>query len=168
MPAESRLPDLRNSGRLTAQPAAGRFADDVHVFPIRVYYEDTDASGVVYHANYLRFAERARTEMWCTLGMQQSQLAAEAGILFVIRRCFADFLAPARLDDRLEVASRLTDLRGASIDLQQEVRRDGTDLVRLEVRLACITTQGRAARLPAAVRQAFAPLCRATGAPGAI
>ena len=110
---------------MTAEPAAGTFAGDVYVFPVRVYYEDTDAGGVVYHANYLQFAERARTEMLRTLGMQQSQLAAETGILFVIRRCVADFLAPARLDDRLEVASRLIDLRGASIDLHQDVRRDG-------------------------------------------
>ena len=159
------MPDLQR--HLTAEPAVGTFAGDVHVFPVRVYYEDTDAGGVVYHANYLQFAERARTEMLRTLGTQQSQLAAEAGILFVIRRCVADFLAPARLDDRLEVASRLIDLRGASIDLHQDVRRDGAVLVRLQVRLACMTIQGRAVRLPAAVRQAFAPLCRVTGEPRA-
>jgi acyl-CoA thioester hydrolase len=127
----------------------------VHLFQVRVYYEDTDAGGAVYHANYLRFAERARTEMLRGLGIQQSRLAAEDGILFVMRRCIADFLAPARLDDQLVVASRLLDLRGASIDFKQSVTREGFDLVRLQVKLACMSN-GRAARLPAQVRAALA------------
>jgi acyl-CoA thioester hydrolase len=130
-------------------------AGGVHLFPVRVYYEDTDAGGFVYHANYLQFAERARTEMLRGLGMQQSRLAAEDGILFVMRRCIADFLAPASLDDQLVVASRLLDLRGASIDFEQNVTREGFDLVRLQVRLACMSN-GRAARLPAQVRAALA------------
>jgi acyl-CoA thioester hydrolase len=121
---------------------------------VRVYYEDTDAGGFVYHASYLRFAERARTEMLRGLDMEQSRLAAEDGILFVMRRCIADFLAPARLDDQLVVASRLLDLRGASIDFAQDVRRAGFDLVRLRVELACMRN-GRAARLPVPVRAAL-------------
>jgi len=128
----------------------------VHRFAVRVYYEDTDAGGLVYHANYLQFAERARTEMLRSFGVQQSQLTAEQGIYFVIRRCLVDFLAPARLDDHLEVATRMVDLRGASIDLQQDVTRDGLDLVRLRVKLACMTSAGRAARLPPAIRALFA------------
>jgi len=112
-------------------------------------------AGSSNHANYLQFAERARTEMLRGLGMQQSRLAAKDGILLVIRRCIADFLAPARLDDQLVVASRLLDLRGASIDLEQNVTRDGFDLVRLQVKLACMSN-GRAARLPAPVWAALA------------
>ena len=88
--------------------------------------------------------------------MQQSRLAAEDGILFVMRRCIADFLAPARLDDQLVGASRLLDMRGASVDLEQNVTRGGFDLVRLQVELACMSSNGRAARLPRAVRAALA------------
>ena len=130
----------------------------MHLFPVRVYYEDTDAGGVVYHSNYLRFAERARTEMLRHLGLQQSRLLAEDGIGFVMRRCVADFLAPARLDDLLLVASRPTGLRGASLDLRQNVTRDGLELVRLQVKLACMSISGRPARLPPSVRAALATL----------
>jgi acyl-CoA thioester hydrolase len=140
---------------MTSDLANGARRRGVHLFPVRVYYEDTDAGGFVYHANYLRFAERARTEMLRGLGMQQSRLAAEDGILFVMRRCIADFLAPARLDDQLIVASRVLDLRGASIDLEQNVTRDGFDLMQLQVKLACMSN-GRAARLPTQVRAALA------------
>ena len=133
----------------------GTFERGAHLFPVRVYYEDTDAGGFVYHANYLRFAERARTEMLRGLGMQQSRLAAEDGVLLVMRRCIADFLSPARLDDQLVVASRLLDVRGASVDVEQNVTRGGFDLMRLRVELACMSN-GRAARLPARVRAALA------------
>lgn len=142
--------------RANPDPRAGGPQQGVHLFAVRVYYEDTDAGGVVYHANYLQFAERARTEMLRDLGMQQSRLWSEDGIGFVVRRCTADFLAPARLDDHLLVASRLLDLRGASLDLEQVVRRDDLDLVRLRVKLACMTADGRAARLPERVRAAIA------------
>lgn len=108
-----------------------------------------------YHANYLRFAERARTEMLRRLGMEQSRLAAEDGILFVMRRCNADFVAPARLDDSLglgEPAAR----SARRLDRSRTVLiRDGFDLVRLRVGLACMR-DGRVARLPAPVRAALA------------
>ena len=81
--------------------AGSGFVDGVHVFSMRVYYEDTDAAGIVYYANYLKFAERARTEMLRALGTDQSRLAAEQGIAFAVRRCTADYLKPARLDNRL-------------------------------------------------------------------
>ena len=103
----------------------------MHVFPVRVYYEDTDAAGMVYHSNYLQFAERARTELLRHFGLQQSRLWTEQGIGFVMRRCVVDFLAPARLDDLLLVTSRLIEMRGASLDFQQNVTRDGLELVRL-------------------------------------
>lgn len=129
-----------------------------HRFRVRVYYEDTDAGGLVYHASYLKFAERARTEMLRETGFAQSQLSQELGIIFVLRRCVADFLAPARLDDHLVVASRLVDLRGASLAFEQIIWRDSLELVRLGVKLACMSASGRAARLPAQVRTALAEL----------
>ena len=113
---------------------------------------------MVYHSNYLRFAERARTELLRHLGFQQSRLLAEDGISFVMRRCVVDFVAPARLDDELLVASRLTELRGASLDLRQNVTRSGLELARLQVKLACKSMSGRPARLPPSVRAAFATL----------
>ena len=143
---------------MPTDPARHPVADRVHHFPVRVYYEDTDAGGVVYHANYLQFAERARTEMLRERGVAQSQLTAEMGVLLVLRRCVADFLAPARLDDNLLVTSRLTDLRGASLDLEQIVTRNRLELVRLRVKLACMSADGRAVRLPAPIRTILAEL----------
>lgn len=129
----------------------------IHVFPVRVYYEDTDAGGVVYYANYLKFAERARTELLRLLGIEQSRLAGEAGLVFVVRHCAADFLRPARLDDGLEIHTGVTDVRGASVDLSQSVRRNGDELVRMDVRIACMkrADPGRPARIPQGIRAAF-------------
>ena len=128
----------------------------------RVLYADTDRSGIVYHANYLQFAERARTEVLRDVGLQQSQLRADYGILLTVRRLIADFLAPAQLDDRLVVATRLLKLRGASLDVEQIIRRDSLELVKLHVKLACATTAGRATRLPDRLRTALASVT-ATG-----
>ena len=119
------------------------FLDGVHVFPLRVYYEDTDAAGIVYYANYLKFAERARTEMLRALGTNQSRLAAEQGIAFAVSRCTADYLKPARLDDRLEVHTRVTEVGGASLSADQAVKGEAGELVRLDVRLACTNPAGR-------------------------
>ncbi|MFZ1416198.1 MAG: tol-pal system-associated acyl-CoA thioesterase [Defluviicoccus sp.] len=125
------------------------------VHPVRVYYEDTDSAGIVYYANYLRFAERARTEMTRALGIEQGKLGQEHGLYFVVRRCNADFFASARLDDVLEVATRITGLRGASIEMVQTVRRRAVDLVRLDVRLACINGAGKPVRIPQDVHGVF-------------
>lgn len=127
---------------------------------IRVYYEDTDAGGVVYHAGYLRFAERARTEMLRSLGLDHVRLLADHGVIFAVRRCEVDFLQPARLDDLLDVSTRIARQGGASLDLIQEIGRAGTLIARLAIRLALIDRRGRAARLPAVLRHAIA----ATGA----
>ncbi|HET8726936.1 MAG TPA: tol-pal system-associated acyl-CoA thioesterase [Alphaproteobacteria bacterium] len=129
--------------------------DGAHVFPVRVYWEDTDASGIVYHASYLRFAERARTEMLRLLGIGQAALMDGSGVAFAVRRCAIEYLAPARLDDALDVVSRVVELRGASLGMAQRVERDGKALAELDLRLACIDRQGRATRVPAAVRAAF-------------
>ena len=132
--------------------------DRLHRFPIRVYYEDTDAGGIVYHSNYLKFAERARTELVREIGIRQSELLADgAGFAFAVRRVEIDFLRPARLDDFLEVASEVTTVGGATLDLCQVIRRLDVDieLVRLNVRIGFITLAGKPARMPAAMRASF-------------
>ncbi len=129
-----------------------------HLYNLRVYWEDTDAGGLVYHANYLKFAERARTEMLRHLGIEQEKLHGEAGMLFVVRRLVADYLQPARLDDELAVATEVRRLGGASLDLGQEVRRGDRPLVRLVLRIACLGRDGKPRRLPSAIAAAVASL----------
>lgn len=108
-------------------------------WPIRVYWEDTDAGGVVYHAGYLRFLERARSEWLRARGIDQQRLRDDTGIGFVVRDMQLDFLAPARLDDELEATVALERVRAASMAFVQSiVRRDGTELVRAKVRAACV------------------------------
>lgn len=130
-------------------------ADGVHQFPIRVYYEDTDALGIVYYVNYLKFAERARTEMLRLRGHDQYDLLAEQGIGFTVRRCEVDYHAPARLDDLLEVQSSLVALRGASLNLNQSVMRDGVLLAQLKLKIACVDAAGKAVRVPDEIRALF-------------
>jgi acyl-CoA thioester hydrolase len=139
-----------------ALSAAGPVRDGVHRFGMRVYYEDTDAAGIVYHANYLKFAERARTEMLRHLGFEQAALRRDTGRVFAVRHCSADYLAPARLDDALVVETRLTALGGASLAVAQEIRCGERFLVRLALRLACLDADGRPSRLPPALRAALA------------
>lgn len=137
--------------------ARGCQPNGVHVFPVRVYYEDTDAGGVVYYANYLKFAERARTDLLRNLGIEQSRLAGEQGVVFVVRRCAADFLQPARLDDGLEVHTEVVDIKGAAVNFIQRVCRGGNELVRMDVQIACMksTAPGRPVRIPPGIRTAF-------------
>ena len=128
----------------------------MHAFRLRVYYEDTDLAGIVYYANYLKFIERGRTEALIAGGVDQARLQVEAGIVFAVRRVEADYLAPARLQDELDVLTGLVGIGGARIDLVQEVRRGGTLLFTARVRLAAIGRDGRPARVPAEVRAALA------------
>lgn len=137
---------------------SGVLAASVHRFPIRIYYEDTDAAGIVYYANHLKFAERARTEMLRCLGLDHSTLRARFGLTFAVRRCLADYRAPARLDDELDVQTRLTRLGGASIDLDQRIFLDRRLLVALELRLVLLDQKLGVARLPAELRAALRPL----------
>lgn len=137
--------------------SGGIGTDRIHRMPIRVYYEDTDAAGIVYYANYLRFVERARTEMIRDLGIDHQGLLANHGIAFAVRRCATDYRRPARLDDMLEVETRLTRLGGASMELAQVVRRDGEVLVECDLKLAVMTTDGRPARLPPDVGDKLTP-----------
>lgn len=126
-----------------------------HRFGLRVYYEDTDAAGIVYYANYLRYAERARTEMLRGSGLVSSQLMANAGVVLGVRRCAVDYRRPARLDDELEVETRVVRVDGASLQLSQTVWRGDEQLVTMDLKLGCMSLDGRAARLPAGVRQAL-------------
>lgn len=121
----------------------------VHRIRIRVYYEDTDAAGIVYHATYLAFAERARTEMLRCLGLDHGTLRARFGLVFTVRRCTIDYRAPARLDDLLEVKSRLARLGGASLDLEQRIWCADRLLATAQVRLALLTDALRVGRPPA-------------------
>jgi acyl-CoA thioester hydrolase len=136
----------------TLPPAIG--AD--HVYRLRVFYEDTDSGGVVYYANYLKFAERARTELLRAFGVSQKALAETSGAVFAVRRVEADFLGPAYLDDELEVRTKVLDHGGARVAMGQVIRRNEEDLVRMRVEIACVNAKGRATRIPAAVAGLFA------------
>lgn len=116
--------------------------------PIRVYYEDTDAIGVVYYANYLKFCERARTEWLRAYGFDQQRLMAQQGLAFVVRSVQADFLAGAELDDQLEVLTHIERLGGASVVFRQQVLRGEDLLFSAAVVVACID---RAAKKPAPI-----------------
>ena len=126
-----------------------------HSMPLRVYYEDTDAAGIVYYANYLKFVERGRTEMMRELGFAHSGIAAESGIVFTVRRLTADYRQPARLDDLLSVETRIVEIVGATLLLDQRVCRDGAVLAALDVLVACVGRDGKPRRVPPALRVAL-------------
>jgi acyl-CoA thioester hydrolase len=132
---------------------------------LRVYYEDTDAAGIVYYANYLKFAERGRTEMMRALGFAHSTIRQETGIVFTVRRLSADYRTPARLDDALSVDSRIVEIGAATLLLDQQIRRDVTLLVALDLLLACVGHDGRPRRVPAGLRAALASSGQSTIAP---
>lgn len=143
-----------------AAPSTGWFRDGTHVFPVRVYFEDTDAAGIVYHADYLRYAERARTEMLRCLGIEHTAVLAEHQAFFVVREMHVQFHAPARLDDVLEVHTAAGPMRGARLRLSQVIRARDAVLAELALTLACVARGGRPRRWPAPVAAAFANLTR--------
>jgi acyl-CoA thioester hydrolase len=106
--------------------------------PIRVYYEDTDAGGVVYYANYLKYMERARTEWLRSLGFEQDELSAGEGVLFAVRSAKMDFLKPARFNNRIETTVTVDRQGNASLTFLQEIRRDAVVLCRGEIKVACL------------------------------
>lgn len=141
------------------EPATGRFCGREHILPLRIYYEDTDFSGVVYHASYLRFMERGRTNYLRLLGADQralfEQTAKEApGFAFVVRRMQLEFLKSARMDDMLEVVTTTVEVKGASVVLHQEVRRAEEVLIDARVRVAFVSG-GRARPIPKPLREAM-------------
>jgi acyl-CoA thioester hydrolase len=148
------------NGHAASIPADGR-----HRYTLRVYYEDTDAGGVVYHATYLRFAERARTEALRDAGIPHAELLANYGLMFMVRRIEVDYLRPARLDDSLTIVTEPTAVGGASAMLRQDVQGPDGSCAILMVRLACVKPgDGRPGRLPQRWRAALTAMCNAAAA----
>jgi acyl-CoA thioester hydrolase len=137
---------------------AGRIEGETHVLPVRIYFEDTDCAGVVYHANFLKFFERARSDFVRLLGIDATGLAEPAAgepSVFVVRRVEIDYLKPGRMDDLLEIVTTCAEIGSASLVLQQDVRRDGTLLVRAKVTVVLVSRAGKPQRLGALVRDAL-------------
>jgi acyl-CoA thioester hydrolase len=142
---------------------AGRIVDDEtgrrHVLPIRVYFEDTDAGGIAYHASFIRWCERGRTDFLRLLGTDSRRLIdgsdSHEPAAFVVRRMNCDFLRPVRMDDVLEVETRVKELGGASVTLLQAVARAGRHVFEAEVTVVLVSVSGKPLRLSTAVRSAF-------------
>ena len=150
------MSERRDQGGMIGSHLSGFMQDGAHILPIRVYYEDTDFSARVYHASYLRFLERGRTELLRTVEVAQSSLHAQmGGLAFVVRRMNIDFRGGAVMDDVLTVVTRPKDMRGASMTLAQEVRRGDVVLVTADVMVAAVR-DGRAVRIPDELRAALA------------
>ena len=128
------------------------------VWPVRVYWEDTDAGGVVYYANYLKFMERARSEWLRAFGFEQDVLRDETGIVFVVRRVEIDYLSPARFNEQLEVSVGLHEMGRASLSVRQELIRGSTRLAQAVVTLACVdAVRFKPVKIPEPLLQALAP-----------
>jgi acyl-CoA thioester hydrolase len=151
-PAPAAWPDL--AGRLIVDASGRR-----HVLPVRVYFEDTDFSGLVYHATYLRWCERGRSDFLRLLGNDhQALLTGAAGrepAAFVVRRMQIEYLRPARIDEVLEVTTRAKEWSAASLTLDQRISRDGRDLFTAEVMVVLISASGKPLRLTSALREAL-------------
>ncbi len=141
---------------------AGRLEDKAHILPVRVYFEDTDFSGIVYYANYLKFIERGRSDFLRLLGVHHTELA-EQGLVFAVRRVEADYLRPARIDDILEVRTSLAELRGARFVLEQRVFRADETLFAAKITAALLTLGGRPRRLPADMVSRFEDFLESPG-----
>lgn len=165
-PVMHRFPDASPSANADKQQGhalAGVITSGVHRLRLRVYYEDTDFSGIVYHANYLRYCERGRSDCLRLLGIDQSRLhREEGGLAFAVRRMEIDFRRPALMDDVLDIETRIIETGGASLTMDQAVKRDGALLVGAQVAVACIRN-GRPARIPVALREALAVMCAGGG-----
>jgi len=143
---------------------AGRLVDDEtgrwHVLPVRVYFEDTDAGGIAYHASYIRWCERGRTDFLRLLGTDSRRLIdgsnSHEPAAFVVRRMNCEFLRPSRMDDVLEVETRVKALGGASVTLLQQVRNSGRPVFEAEVTVVLVAVSGKPLRLSIAIRQGFA------------
>ena len=150
-------PSPQGGGEIAWPHLSGRLDGGTHILPVRVYYEDTDFSGVVYHASYLRFLERGRTDFLRLAGVDQSTLHADgAGLIFAVRRMTVDFLKPARMDDVLLIETRTEEVRGASLVVAQAIRRGEETLLTADVRVAALAG-GRPSRIPDALRAILKP-----------
>lgn len=127
-------------------------------WPVRVYWEDTDAGGVVYYANYLKFMERARSEWLRAHGFEQDELRDGAGVVFVVRRVEIDYLSPARFNEQLDVSVNLHEMGRVSLSVRQELMRGSNCLARADVTLACVdATRFKPVKMPASLLQALTP-----------
>jgi len=138
--------------------ALGRFDGKTHILPLSVYYEDTDLSGFVYHANYLRFMERGRTECLRTAGAMLAALEAPEPTAWAIRAADVKFHRPARLDDVVEVHTRLLTISGARMTVAQQILLEGVLLVEARIEACVVTLSGKPRRVPDSVRQLLTPL----------
>ena len=137
-------------------PSVSSIMDGKHRLPVRVYYEDTDSGGVVYYANYLKYAERARTEMLRGLGFAHADIMRERGTVFVVRHCEIDYQHSAWLDEELEIRTAIEAIGGASLTLKQWVYRGGEELVAMKIKLVCMKLEGKGTtRIPDDIRQAL-------------
>ena len=150
---------------MTTLPLGGIFEPGVFHLPLRVFYEDTDFTGIVYHVNYLKFAERGRTESlrFLQLGAGGESvhdfLQRNFGLFFAVKDCFADFKRPARIDDMLVVQTRLKPIRGATLDFAHQILRAGDLLASVDVRVVLLHEEsGRLARLPAELKNGLSKL----------
>jgi acyl-CoA thioester hydrolase len=135
---------------------SGRLAGATHILPIRVYFEDTDFSGLAYHGSFVRWCERGRSDWLRLLGVHHRELIAGAEpAAFVVRRLTIDYVKPARIDDLLEVVTSLAEMTAATLTLDQEVRRDGVTLAKAKVLVVLVSQQGRPLRIPARLKAAF-------------
>ena len=132
---------------------------EIHIFSLRVYFEDTDSGGIVYYANYLKFAERARTEMLRSVGIESGRLMREDNVTLMVKSCNVDYQKPARLDDALEVHSQITKVGGASLYGVQKIKCNGHELVDIQIKLACMAVDGKPVRLPNKLRSTLNTLC---------
>ena len=146
------------SDQYADDPGSGRFVGTKHRFPVRVYFEDTDLSGVVYHANYLRYMERARSDMLRLAGVDQRATQEAGEGAYAMSSLNIRYRAPAKLDDALVVLSRLVAVRAASVDIHQRVIRGSTILTEADVTAAMVAPSGRPRRQPAKWIDAFSRL----------
>jgi len=127
----------------------------MHALDVRIYYEDTDAGGVVYHSNYLKYLERGRTEAMRTLGFDNSSLARDEDVIFALARTDVQYKRPAVLDDLLTIKSKLLSIQGAKMLFKQCIYRDDVLMVDADITLVCINKAGQPKRLPKKVRVCF-------------
>jgi acyl-CoA thioester hydrolase len=146
-----------------SSPPGGSLDGSTHVFPLRVYYEDTDLTGVVYHANYLRWFERARSDLLRQIGIDQRAVKEAGEGFYTVAELTIRYLAPARLDDAVAVVTRPVELKSASCRLLQQAWRGDDLLAEAQVRVGFVGDGGRPKRQPAAWRTAFATLMDDTG-----
>lgn len=151
---------MRMSGQ---QPTAGQFDGRVHHLPVRIYYEDTDFTGLVYHANYLRYFERGRSDFLRVAGVHHAELLAGAEPMgFAVNKITVEFLKPARIDDALVVKTVFETMKGPRIFIAQSLERQGETLVRAEVQVCCISLTGRPRKPPALLLERLKPFLGAS------